>query len=202
MRDGRKSRERLLLPLLLIGAALGALFLTLRSEDEVARERVRYEDLATARMHRLLEAQKAYHEAHGRYGWVEDLEKAGLLDGLVLASRDGLREVTSPRYRIDVLLPVVMAPGELVKIAPRGETEPHEELVKQHFAIVARPWSESVTGFRTFYTDNTGLFLVSEGVSDVPSRTRRPLPDLLLTRGWPRDVAGLRWWRLDQLPPQ
>jgi hypothetical protein len=196
------SRERLLLPIMVICAAVIALLLALRHEGAVARERVLYEDLALERVRRVADAQRAFHEREGRYGWVAELEAAGLLRGLVLEDRAGHPAVTSPRYRIDVLLPTLLAPGEVVRIVTRDQGDADTALVQEHFAVVARPWGEALTGFRTWYIDNHHLVHISEGVSDVPSRTRRPLPEVLLTRGAPRDVTGLRWWRSDQLPPK
>lgn len=200
---GRASRERLLLPLVLVLGALLGLGWILRDEAAEARQRVQYEDLALEKLRRLAQAQKAWQATSGAFGWVEDLQRAGLLGGLVIEEREGMRVVSSPRYRIDVQLPYLRVPGEIVRVRTRAEGDPDPELVKGHFALVARPWSEGEPrGFRTFYLGDTGNVYVSEGVSDVPSRTRRPLPDILLTtRGVPPEVVGLRWYLLDQLPP-
>lgn len=195
-------RERLLLPILVILAALAAIFVVVGRERDVARERVVYEDRAFESLRALAEAQRRFHEQAGRYGWAGELEAAGLLRGLTLEDRDGYRAVVSPRYRLDVLLPFTVAPGNLIRIATRDQGHANRQLEREHFVVIARPWGDALTGFRTYYIDSRGNTLISEGVSDVASRARRPLPDfmIVLPKGYYSEVSGLRWWHLDALP--
>lgn len=190
------------MPLLLVAAAVALLIGTVRREEAVARERVAFEDKALAVVRAVAEAQRRLHADTGTYGWVAALADAGLLKGLSTESRDGYLAVVSPRYRIDLLLPYGIAPGDMALIATRGKGHENVELERDHFAVIARPWGEALTGFRTFYLDEKNAIYVSEGVSDVASRSRRPLPDVMLalTPGLPQEAVGLRWWHLDTLP--
>ncbi len=196
------NRERLLIPLALILGAVALVVLTVRREQAIARDRVTFEDRAFGLLSAVSKAQHRFHEANGRYGWIADLEEAGLLRGWPIEDRDGHRVVTTPRYRLDVLLPYSMAPGDLVLIATRDKGQSNPDLERAHFVVVARPWGEERTGFRTYYVDETGDVIVSEGVSDVASRSKRPLPEFMLSmrKGYYREAVGLRWWYLDHLP--
>jgi hypothetical protein len=202
----QRRREHLLLPLLVGAVLVGLLLWHVRDESRTAAERVHYEDLALAQVRRVAEAEMAFHEREGRYGWLSELRRAGLADRIGVEVVDGRARAASPRYRIDVLLPFAIAPGDYIRIAPRWSGHDDRELQRRHFAVVARPWGDALTGFRTYYLDESGDVFVSEGVSDVASRTRRPLPDLHLSHGrhpqsfLPSEVAGLRFWPLARMP--
>jgi hypothetical protein len=193
----RRARERLLLPALLILLSIGGLVAIVRREMVVGRVRVAREDEALRRLRDLAAAEAAFHERRGRYGWVEDLEREGVLGALAVVEEEGVRRVACPGYRLDVLLPHGLTPGDLVRLAPREAGYQNPDLERRHFALVARPWGPEPRGYRTWYVDETGQVYLSEGVSDVESRTRNPLPDLHLSSSGLPEVVGLRWYRLD-----
>ena len=195
-----RTRETPWLFVLAALLALGALYFVLRASRVEGRTRVQYENLAMTRLEAVVAAELAFHERKGRYGWLSELRAAALLKGVPTGDIDGQEVVPSPRYRIDVLLPHSMSPTDKVRIGIKAGGRTNVNLEQRHFAVVARPWSDAPSGYRTFYRDETGPTYVSEGVSDVPSRTNRPLPDVLLTHGIVTYAGGLRWYRLDQLP--
>ena len=66
--------------------------------------------------------------------------------------------------------------------------------------VVARPWGEKLTGYRTFIIDETGRIYVSEGVSDESALERRALPELHPGLGGVVVTGGMRLYPLDDLP--
>jgi len=179
---------------------LGGLYHVLSEARIEGRTRVQYEDLAASRLDGVVAAELVFHQRTGRYGWLYELKAVGLLKGLATDRAEGEEYLASPRYRIDVLLPHSMSPTDKVRLALRGAGHHNPNLEERHFSVVARPWGEALSGYRTFCRDETGHTYVSEGVSDTASRTNPPLPDVHLGYGNPLYAGGLRWYRLDQLP--
>ena len=195
-----RLQERTLVFYLVAGGAL-ALFLGYLSQvANEGRERVRYEDLALESLRRLAAAEVSFHGAQKRYGWVEDLEGAGLLEDMELARDGTLRYLETPRYRLAVLLPHTVNRDDMVAVALRSAGRRNPDLEARHFSVVARPWGDALTGYRTFCIDESGRVYVSEGVSDMAARKRRPLPELHLPRGGPLVTGGMRWYPIDDLP--
>lgn len=190
---------------LLIGLCALAVFgWILRDAALTGRTRVHYEDLALARLRALAAAQEKLHANAGSYGWAAELERRGLLQDFGIVSDPegsvGERFLTSPRYRLDVLLPHTVTRDDYVAIALRSAGKHNPDLESKHYTVVARPWGEALTGYRTFALDETGQVYLSEGVSDEVSRTTRPLPELHLSRGQVIVSGGLRWYPIDDLP--
>ena len=183
-----------------IVAALIGLYYVLSESHVEGRSRVQYENLAMTRLNAVGKAEMAFHKRTGRYGWLSELKTAALLKGVPTGDVDGDEVVPSPRYRIDVLLPHSMSPADKVRIGPKAAGRSNPNLEERHFAVVARPWGDAPSGYRTFYRDENGNVYVSEGVSDMAARANRPLPDLHLTYSPVLYAGGLRWYRLDQLP--
>jgi len=196
----KRSRETPWFFVLAMLVALGLLYHALRQAQEEGRTRIQYEDLAVSRLAGVVSAEIAFHDREGRYGWLPELRAAGLLKGIRTERMQGDWAVPSPRYRIDLLLPTSMSPENKVRLALQSAGRHNANLEARHFAAVARPWSDARTGYRTFYRDESGETYVSEGVSDIPSRTSRPLPDLHLSYGSPPYSGQLRWYRIDRLP--
>ena len=200
-----RARESLWIFALTAALALaGFAWLLLGVRDE-GRTRVHYEDLAVARLRLLAEAQTAFHAKHARFGWVDELEREGLLTDFGIErggppTATSETYLTSPRYRLDVLLPHAVTRDDRVAIALKSAGKRDPELEKLHYAAVARPWGDAMTGYRTFCIDESGQIYISEGVSDEISRTTRPLPELHLTRERPIVTGGLRWYPIDDLP--
>jgi hypothetical protein len=201
----RPPREALPLFFLMSLLALGGFFWLMQSTAEDGRNRVRYEDLALARLRALGEAQARYRASNPRYGWVEDLEAAGLLGDFGIekdtqAGTGGLLYLTSPRYRLDVLLPHMMTRNGQLMIALRSAGRRNPDLEKDAFVLVARPWGPLEGGYRTFLLDEGGRLYVSEGVSDQRAMEVRPLPDLHPKSPGVTVSGGMRIYPLDDLP--
>ena len=200
-----KSRERLwIFALIAAVASAGFAWLLVGVRDE-GRTRVHYEDLALARLRLLAEAETAFLAKRARFGWVDELEREELLTDFGFergagGGAAGETYLTSPRYRLDVLLPHTVTRENRLAIALKSAGKRNPDLERLHYAAVARPWGDGLTGYRTFCIDESGQVYVSEGVSDERSRTTRPLPELHLTRERPIVTGGLRWYPIDDLP--
>ena len=201
------SRPRDALPLfvLICAVGLGVFGWTLWQSKEEGAERVHYEDLALARLHLLEAAQKTYHQQQGRYGWVEDLEGADLLSDFGIekdteAMTGGMLYLTSPRYRLDVMLPFQITRTGQVRIGLRSEGKRNADLEEDHFVIVARPWGDLESGLRTFLIDESGQVYVSEGVSDKEALRTRALPELHPSIAGVIVTGGMRLYPIDNLP--
>lgn len=183
---------------LLLGAGL------LLTERDRAVGLIAREDQARDALLCVREAQAAYHEQTGRYGWVEDLETAGLLDGLEVVS-DAVegRSVRAEGYRIDVLLPHARLGPGVVGIGPRGGTHPSDpDLARRHFAIVARPLKPGVTGYRMWYVDEHDELYLNEGVLDDEGVALNQLPTTQVIGPVSLDTASfLLWQRASEVPP-
>lgn len=180
-----RTREHLWVSLVVVAVAATWFLVTLQREGAEAEDRVHYERAALERLRQVAAAEIVYHTAHGRYSWL------GALD---------LPSAEVPGYRIDVLLPYAMSTKEFVQIAPEKRGRVSDRLVKMHFAVVARPWGEGVTGHRSFYVDESNEVLVSEGVAAPGAGVEGPLPEVHVTQSDVYDTGRLRWHRLDELP--
>ncbi len=181
---GRK-REHLWVSLVAVAVASAWFLTTLQRVGTEAEDRVRHERAALERVRQVAAAEIAYHAAHGRYAWL------GALD---------LATTEVPGYRIDVLLPYAMSTKEFVQIAPEQRGRASDRLVQKHFAVVARPWGEGLTGHRSFYVDESNEVLVSEGVATPGGGVAGPLPEVHVTQSDVYDTGRLRWQKLDDLP--
>ncbi len=191
--DGK--REHLWIGILAAGAALAAFLLLLRDNQRDAEVRIAFEQAALERVHEVAAAQQAFHQKHGRYGWPEDLRRAGVLaDGLL--DEDG--SLVSPRYRIDILLPYGLSPREFVQMAPHRAAKTNPRLEQRHFAVVARPWGAERTGHRAYYLDETGQVYISEGVSYLDGGLEPPLPELHLSQSGLQELGSRRWWPVEE----
>jgi hypothetical protein len=171
-----RSRREGLWPFLVVTlACLAAIALVGLAHDRRAHELVAREDAALDALRRVAAAEGAYREQAGRYGWLADLERAGLLQGLEVRGGED-PHVRAADYRIDVLLPTVRLGPEEVQIAPQGEQEPDPALAEQHFAAVARPLAPGVSGFRSWYLDEKGELYLNEGVLDREGLALNALP--------------------------
>lgn len=108
--------------------------------------------------------------------------------------------LTSPRYRLDVLLPHTVTRNDQIVISLKSAGKRNDRLEEEHFVVVARPWGDQFTGLRIFCTDETGRVYVAEGVSDEVQREKRPLPELHLSHNTPFVTGGMRFYPLDDLP--
>jgi len=188
-----RKREFLWVGLLALGLALGWFGWRIRSEIQDAKARVHLENVALERIALVTAAERAYHEKHGRYAWAGDLRAADLLPA---GSLDEAGRVASPGYRLDILLPFARGARDLVQIAPRGRGRASERLAKRHFAIVARPSGEALTGYRSFYLDETGVVLQSHGVGTTHEGHLDLLPALHMGTEEVLATLGRRWTRL------
>ena len=200
-----RPREALPLFTLICVAALVAFGAILWSSAQEGATRVRYEDLALARLRILAENQQAHRERTGRYGWVEDLESAGLLTDVGVekdpsVGAAGLMYLSSPRYRLDVMLPYRITRAGQAVLALRSEGKRNADLEASHYVLVARPWGDELTGLRTFVLDETGQVYVSEGVSDAAALEGHALPELHPSIGTVIVTGGMRLYPLDDLP--
>lgn len=196
----RPPRESLWFSALIAALALAALLALLSLETGTAQQRVALEDQARAQMNLIAAAQAAYHETHGRYGWLGDLREQRLLQGVALRDIEGHLTATSPQYRIDVLLPRASRVGDDVALGLRDPAGRGSPLEREHFAVVARPWGSGLGGWRTYYVDETRTTFVNEGVSDPTTRAQPPLPELRIPEGGRTSPNGMRWWPLHDLP--
>lgn len=198
----RRTREYIWIPVLVAVAGVIWFVLYARSESEVVVDRVAREDAALAVVKQLAEAQTRYHASAGRYGWIQDLRGSGGLDGITWRTEGMDVVAATPGYRIDVLLPATTSAGEAIAMGIRSEERTSERLARKHFAVVARPWGDDTSAWRTWYLDERGRIYVNEGVSDPLTRDRPPLPTVRVPEPGGVDAAGLRWWPLDDLPPR
>ena len=195
-----RTRELIVVPTLVALAAVAWFLLETRSEGGAAEARIRHEDAALELVRRLVAAQERHHAAQGRYGWLEDLRAAGMLDGVPTRTEGTDLVAATPGYRIDVLLPATSSASQVVALGARAEERLNERLARKHFAVVARPWDDDTSAWRTWYLDERGRIFVNEGVSDPLTRERPPLPSMRPADHGGVDPAGLRWWPLDDLP--
>ena len=172
----RRTRDLILLPLIVAVAAVIWFVVAAGAETRRAEERVRHEDAALDAVRRIAAAQARHHAAEGRYGWLEDLRGAPELEGLTLREEGTSLIAAVPGYRIDVMLPATTSAAQLVALAIRSEERLSERLARRHFAVVARPWEDDTRAWRTWYLDERGRVYVNEGVSDPLTRERPPLP--------------------------
>lgn len=191
-----RKREYLWVGLVLAGAALAAFLLLLRDSRRDARARIDLEQAALEHVRAIVRAQRSFHEARGRYGWLDELGRAGLLDGVRVAP-DGSLALAG--YRIDVLLPYGLSPREIAQLAPKTAGKSNPRLERQHFAVVARPWGRGPTGYRSYYVDESEQLFVNEGVRDVGAGLAMRLPELHLTHGKSYGFRGLRWTPMDRV---
>ena len=182
-------------------ATAGFIWFVLR-EGRTAVARVEAEDLALAAVRRVAAAQAQQHARHGHYGWLEDLRAAGLLGEIAVRELDGVLVGSTPRYRLDVLLPAATGTGEAIALVARGDARFSERLARLHFSVVARPLDEDEAGWRTYLLDERGRVYVNEGVSDPQTRRLPPLPVVVVPENGGLTPTGLRWWPLDDLPPR
>lgn len=198
MASGTRRRERLLLPLgVLLAVTTACLVVFLRTRDGV-RDLVERERGALAVARRLAEAERLYLEREGRYGSVAEVGAAGLLGGISVISASDANHAVSPGYRLDVLLPSGQALGPLLPLALPERSPPDPELARRHFAIVARPLNPGVSGYRSWYLDEAGLLLVSEGISDEEGLLQNPLPQFRVARPSEGKEPGPVWRSVDE----
>ncbi len=196
-----RREHTLFFSLILIGAAV-LIVTPLLKERRVARTKVENENESLGALFDLAEAQARYHETHGRYGWLADLASDDLDAGYPLREEDGRRYVTTPGYRIDVLLPHGREGAAGIAIAPRGPGQPPPdlELVKRHFVLVARPLAPGESGWRMWYLDERGDVYLNEGVVDVSGALLNRLPTkMVLGSQQLHSGRPLLWQRLDDL---
>jgi hypothetical protein len=199
----RARRREGALPFVLVLIAVGAFTVSLLfGHRDTARRQVRQEDGALAALGALREAERAHHGATGRYVDVDELARAGRLPpGGTLAGGSEDPHIALPGYRIDVLLPVRLEAGRLVRIARPVRRAPDATLATRHMTLVARPIRPPEDGYRTYTTDETGATWVAEGVSDDITTQRNPLPDAHLSTSELADGSGRVWHRLERLVP-
>ncbi len=188
------------MPLIVAVAAVVWFVLAAGAEEREAADRVAHEDRALEAVRRIADAQQRHHARAGRYGWLEDLRADPALEGVDLRQEGTSLVATVPGYRIDVLLPATTSAAQVVALAIRAEERLSERLARRHFAVVARPWADARTAWRTWYLDERYRVFVNEGVSDTLTRERPPLPTARVPENGGSDPAGLRWWPLDDLP--
>jgi hypothetical protein len=162
-----------------------------RATAVVARE-----DAALDLLHRLLAAEGRLRERQGRYGWLGELERAGLLPAGARLEPGAPPHLLAEGYRFDVLLPTGRL-GPAVTIEPEGSPRggPDEALLREHVAVVARPLSPGEDGYRVWYLDERADLYLNEGVVDVDSRLRNALPRVLLTTVSGVDPTGIMLWQ-------
>lgn len=203
MATHRPVRERLW-PFLGVAAVATALFvgymMRLGRETEVL---VQVEDGAKDALVALVEAQRAFHAREGCFASVDDLVGARALPASVApVSRtgDAPSHLRVEGYRIDVLLPVRQTPDGQIWILPEGdEARPHPGLLEAHVAMVARPLEVGLTGWRVFYTDESGVLWASDMVSDESARRVNPLPLRHLSTGEATWDGPLSWTPLAEI---
>ena len=198
----RRTRDLILLPLIVAVAAVIWFVVAAGAETRRAEERVRHEDAALDAVRRIAAAQARHHAAEGRYGWLEDLRRDPALADLAFVSEGTELVVRTPGYRVDVLLPATSSAAQAVTLAPRGEGRLSDRLARRHMAVVARPWDAEASAWRLWYLDERGRIYVNEGVSDPLTRERPPLPTLRVPDPGGVDATGMRFWPLDDLPPR
>ncbi|MHC5009729.1 MAG: hypothetical protein ACYTG6_02135, partial [Planctomycetota bacterium] len=158
-----RRREGLGLFLGLIGLCVLVVASQWLEERSHARELVAREDGALTRLEQVIAAQATYRARQGRYGWLEELAVAGLLQGLPVVEEGEGTHVRADGYRIDVLLPRASLGADVVEIGPSWEGQADLSLARKHFAAVARPLEPGVTGWRSWYLDERGELFLNEG---------------------------------------
>ncbi len=192
-----RPREHLIWSWLILGLSLATVLWITFGDQDRARAIVAREDAALANLQRVLVAQRAFHETNERYGWIEDLQEAGLLAVPPSSKVDGQTILDSPGYRIDVLLPKHRGADGNVRLGLRDQDAANTRLSAKYFAVVARPTEPGLSGYRVYYVDESGIVLVSDGVSDEQTRVRNPLPLAHLTSNRGPDPSGTSWYELD-----
>jgi len=203
MASHRPVRERLW-PFLGLAAIATALFvgylMRLGRETDAL---VAVEDGARDALVALVDAQRTFHAREGRFASVDDLVAARALPNQVKhVAREGDEpsHLSLEGYRVDVLLPVRQTPDGQIWILPEGgEARPHPGLLEAHVAMVARPLEVGVTGWRVFYTDESGVLWASDMVSDESARRVNPLPLRHLSTGEATWDGPLSWTPLAEI---
>lgn len=163
--------------LLLIALAAASVLVPLFWQKLRAEAMVRNEDHAARMVRRVREAQVRFFETEGRYGWVEDLDRAGLLEGFDVRREGDRFYVALGGYRIDVLLPGGRIGGDKVDLVAQGGDRPFDfDLAQRHFAVVARPLEPMVSGWRSYYVDEDDVLYTNEGVTDLDGAKQNALP--------------------------
>lgn len=193
----RQRREWLLVPSLLIVGCVAAFAWALHDGRETARRQSEREDQAQAMLRTLEQAQRTHHEQSGRYTWLDELSLP-----VTRQTDETGAYFEHADYRFDVLLPAKRQMSATVQLATQGAKSEHRELRTKHFVLIARPIDPGISGYRTFYVDETGFVWVNEGVSDEETLHRNPLPVLHLDTSEGKDLSGRVWTRLDTLVPR
>lgn len=171
----RRDGARLFLVMIVVAAAV--ILVPLWQQDRHAGEMVRNEDQAVRMIRRVHDAEARFHAREGRYGWIEDLERAGLLEGVRVLREGDVFYAVSPGYRVDVLLPTARLGGSNVELTPQGGRKAVDfELSAEHFSVVARPLVPVETGWRSYYMDEADVLYTNEGVADNESARQNDLP--------------------------
>ncbi|MFV1959868.1 MAG: hypothetical protein ACC662_10695, partial [Planctomycetota bacterium] len=89
----RRERPWIFLFVLLLAAA--AILAPVLRERWRARRMVQDEDLALVAVRAVAEAEGRFRDARGRYGWLEDLADADLLEGMALVEVEDVRRVVT-----------------------------------------------------------------------------------------------------------
>lgn len=182
--------------LLLVGAVVA---FGLARERSAARERIQREAGALEEAHRLGAAQQAFRKRTGRFGWLEELRDAGLLEGRRLRAGPQGLQVLVDGYAIDALLPTGPALAGQVPMGAKAAGLPEPTLVDRHVALVARPERPGIDGYRIWYVDEEGRTFLCEGVSDVAGLAENGLPPLRVTRSHSQEEPGVVWRLLEDL---
>jgi hypothetical protein len=201
--ETRRPREALLPSFLALALCGVAVWWVWRVEARTAKARVAAEDRGYEVARQVRAAAIAYRERTGEHGWLADLARAGLLEGLDLRPPPDPAWVDAGGYRVEILLPQRgAAKAGLVAIAPADAGGAVDRaLARRHFVVVARPIGPEPRGFRTWYLDEGEHTWVSEGASDEIGRISNPLPLLHLGLSDGDDTSGLSWTRLDRIDP-
>ncbi len=196
----RREGIALFVLILLAAGAYGASLLD--GDSGAARAMVRREDGARDSLLALLKAEEAHRAKSGRFGeWSDLLASNDAPPGFEVVGAPGDPHVERDGYRIDILLPVRMEAGQLVRVGLPVRRRPDPDLVRRHVTLVARPLVPARDGYRIYATDEAGFVWISEGVSDETTARRNPLPDAHLSTSSISDTSGCIWIRSDQLVP-
>ena len=172
-----RRRDGAPLFVLLILAAAAVIIVPLWRQRSQAVEMVHNEDAAMVMVDRVHEAEVRFHAREGRYGWVEDLERAGLLEGFEVVRDGDTFYVASPGYRVDVLLPTARLGSTNVELVVQGGDKPVDfDLASRHVSVVARPVRPMETGWRSYYVDEDDVLYTNEGVADTDGARLNALP--------------------------
>jgi hypothetical protein len=200
-----RRREHLGIFLLVIAICLGVAMVVLVKESGRASALVAREDMARDTLEKVREAQLAFHRQEGRYGWIDELEAAGLLDGLDVGSDEDppRRWVRSDGYRVDALLPHALLATDVVAIVRRGDGKTVDpELSTRHFSLVARPIEPRRSGHRIWYVDERNELYLNEGVIDDEGAARNLLPSTQVRGSATLATADyLLWQKVEDISP-